>query len=48
MKTCVSMKCPFIPYCKHYNFKVNHEGGCKTQDNILKAASTLTKNTKNS
>lgn len=41
MKTCVSMNCPFLNHCKDYNFLVDHEGGCKTQDAIRKAAEKM-------
>ena len=43
MATCVSMNCPFIPYCKHYNFKVGRTGGCEVQKKILDAAKELQK-----
>lgn len=38
MKTCVSMECPFIHYCKEYNFLVDREGGCSAQKAILQGA----------
>lgn len=41
MATCVSMKCPFILYCKHYNFTVDRTGGCEVQKQILGAAKEL-------
>lgn len=43
MKTCVSIECPFIHYCKAYNFLINLEGGCPTQKAILEAAEKLKK-----
>lgn len=43
MNTCVSMTCPFIAYCKDYNYLVDRTGGCKTQDAILRAAKRLQK-----
>lgn len=46
MKTCVSLDCPFIPYCKDYNFKVDRTGGCKTQEKIVEQAKRLMKGDK--
>lgn len=46
MKTCVSIECPFMWYCKDYNFLVDREGGCKTQDQILQQAEKLKKQRK--
>ncbi len=43
MNTCVSMSCPFVAYCKDYNYSVDRTGGCKTQENILAAAKKLQK-----
>lgn len=39
--TCVSMNCPFIPYCKDYNFLVDRNPKCQTQEKILLAAKHL-------
>lgn len=41
MKTCVSIDCPFISFCKAYNFLVDRSDGCDTQNSILKAAEKL-------
>lgn len=41
MNTCVSMKCPFILYCKKYNFLIDRGGRCETQEAILRAASEM-------
>lgn len=43
MKTCVSMNCPFISFCKDYNFLVDRSEGCATQNKILTAAHRLEK-----
>lgn len=45
-KTCVSINCPFIRYCKDYNFLVERNGGCKTQEAILYGAEKLRKERK--
>lgn len=41
--TCVSMKCPFIPVCKEYNFLIDRGDKCEVQENILKRAKKLEK-----
>lgn len=41
MKTCVSIECPFIHYCKDYNFLVDRGNGCSTQREIMEAAEKL-------
>ena len=41
MNTCVSMACPFIGLCKHYNFDVDRGDGCRYQDMMLIAADKL-------
>lgn len=46
MKTCVSMECPFLMYCKDYNFLVDREAGCKTQDALMRGAERLKKQKK--
>lgn len=46
MKTCVSIECPFILYCKKYNCEVDRTGGCKVQDNIMTLAKRLEKKQK--
>lgn len=43
MKTCVSMNCPFIHYCKFYNFLVDRGDGCDTQKKIMESAERLKK-----
>ena len=35
MVTCCSMNCPFITYCKDYNFIVDRTGGCETQKSLI-------------
>lgn len=42
-KTCVSMNCPFIWFCKEYHLETDRADGCKTQDRILEAALRLAK-----
>ena len=46
MNTCVSMNCPFINYCKEYNFLVDRGEQCKTQNKILRLASDYIKKRK--
>lgn len=41
METCVSMNCPFMMYCREYNFQIDRTGGCDTQRKILHAARQL-------
>lgn len=38
MKTCVSINCPFINFCKDYNLKLDRETGCTTKSKIVAAA----------
>lgn len=38
LRTCISMNCPFIEICKDYNFLVDREKGCKTQNKIIDLA----------
>lgn len=38
MSTCVSLKCPFILYCKHYNFLIDRGDVCKIQLEIIEKA----------
>ena len=42
MKTCVSIDCPLISYCKHYSLNVDRSQGCETQKRIVRAAQKLT------
>lgn len=41
MKTCVSMSCPFISYCRFYNFLVDRGERCPIQQEIVSRAKTL-------
>ncbi len=38
MNTCVSIDCPFMRYCKHYNFLVDRGDNCAIQEDILRRA----------
>lgn len=40
--TCCSLRCPFIPYCKEYNFLIDRGEKCKIQEEIIKAAKKVT------
>lgn len=40
--TCVSIDCPFIIYCTHYNFEIDRGSKCSIQTEIVKIASNLT------
>ena len=42
MNTCVSMKCPFIGYCKDYNFLVDRGEKCDTMARLVRAAKAAT------
>lgn len=46
MNTCCSMACPFIPYCKEYNFLVDRGEYCDTQRKIIDAAKQMEKRNK--
>ena len=41
MKTCVSMNCPFISYCKDYSLTADRGDRCITQERIVRAAKSL-------
>lgn len=41
--TCVTLDCPFIWYCKEYNFLVDRGQHCEHQDQILLQAKRLMK-----
>lgn len=43
MKTCVSMNCPFIPFCGKYNFLTDRSPKCEIQEEIVKRAKELMK-----
>lgn len=44
MNTCVSIECPFIWYCKEYNYLVERKDGkCEHQEQILRQAKKLEK-----
>lgn len=43
MSNCVSMNCPFIPYCKEYNFLIDRGDKCNIQEEIIKGAEKLKK-----
>lgn len=47
MKTCCSINCPFIPFCKDYNFTIDRKDGCETQSLILQRAEKLKKQQEN-
>lgn len=42
MKTCVSMNCPFIDYCKDYNFLVDRGEKCETKERLIRSAKIAT------
>lgn len=39
--TCISLDCPFIPICRHYNYLVDRGDECTVQAEILKNAKEL-------
>ncbi len=41
MNTCVSLSCPFIPYCRFYNFLVERGERCAIQQEIVFRAERL-------
>lgn len=43
MKTCVSIQCPFIAFCKQYNNNYDRSDGCETQQMIVDKAVRLQK-----
>lgn len=43
MKTCASMNCPFINYCRHYHLTKDRGDRCETQEAILRAARRITR-----
>ena len=43
MKTCASIQCPFIAYCKQYSNNHDRSDGCKTQRLIIDQAMRLQK-----
>ncbi len=38
MTTCVTLDCPFILYCKEYNYLVDRGESCKHMEQIIKKA----------
>lgn len=38
MTTCVNLDCPFICYCKEYNYLVDRGEGCEHMEQIIKKA----------
>lgn len=46
-KTCVSMRCPFIWFCRDYHLEMDRPDGCVTQDRIVEAALRLTRERQN-
>lgn len=38
MKTCVSINCLFIGFCKDYNNEIDRSNGCKMQEWIISRA----------
>lgn len=38
MTTCVTLDCPFICYCKEYNYLVDRGEGCEHMEQIIKKA----------
>ena len=46
INTCVTLDCPFIWYCKEYNFTVDRGDHCDHQDQILRQAKRLEKQRK--
>ncbi len=41
MNTCVSLSCPFISYCRFYNFLVDRGERCAIQQEIVFRAERL-------
>ena len=41
MNTCVSLSCPFISYCRFYNFLVDRGERCAIQQEIVFRAEKL-------
>ena len=35
MKTCISLECPFMTLCKHYNFLIDRGESCPIQEKIV-------------
>lgn len=38
MNTCITLDCPFIWYCKEYNYLVDRGDSCEHMEQIIKKA----------
>lgn len=44
--TCISLRCPLINFCKHYNFLIERGEKCETQQKIIDAVEKIKKERK--
>lgn len=44
--TCVSLNCPFIPFCNQYNYLVDRGDECEVQQKILERGERFMKDRK--
>lgn len=44
--TCVSLSCPFIPFCNQYNYLVDRGDECEVQQQILERGERFMKDRK--